>query len=115
MAKKRYRQKKMENKNIAKQRIEYLFQLAEKKARSGDAEYARRAIIMARRLGTKYKIRIPRRYKQNFCKKCNYFFLSDKQARVRMSKGKIVRTCQYCRNISRTPYIREKKGMNRTK
>ena len=95
---------------IANERIEILFNQAKKSAKS-NPERTRRYIQLAKSIAAKYNIRLGKRYKRLFCKKCNTYFIPSKTVRVRIqSKDKYVTyTCLQCNNIQRYRYIREKK------
>jgi len=64
------REKKLERK-IAKERIRILFEMMEK-MKYEDYELARRYVQLARRIAMKYRLKLPKRYKILFCKKCLY-------------------------------------------
>ncbi|HVL87674.1 MAG TPA: ribonuclease P [Candidatus Thermoplasmatota archaeon] len=84
----------------ARARIGELFVLAEARARAGDAERARRYVLLARRLGTRYLVRLPRELSRRHCKECNAYWLPG-QARVRIRSRRVVATCPSCGAIRR--------------
>jgi ribonuclease P protein subunit RPR2 len=88
---------KAKQKEIAKERIEQLFQQAEK-----NKSLANRYVTLARKIAMKTKLRIPREYKRRFCKHC-YKYLHKDNSRVRIQKGKIIISCFECKKFMRIP------------
>ncbi|NHW89042.1 MAG: ribonuclease P [Archaeoglobales archaeon] len=84
---------------IAMERIIYLIERAQK-FKNIDYELARRYIELARNISMKYRIRIPKKYKLLFCKKCLYPYRSDR-FRVRIHKSSVIITCLNCSNVRR--------------
>ena len=84
---------------IAMERIIYLIERAQK-FKNVDYELARRYIELARNISMKYRIRIPKKYKLLFCKKCLYPYRSDR-FRVRIHKSSVIITCLNCSNVRR--------------
>ncbi|MBS7657839.1 MAG: ribonuclease P [Candidatus Bathyarchaeia archaeon] len=102
---------KIIEKEIAKERIEILFNLA-RKIFNFSPELANRYIQLIRKIGMKARVKIPLEYKLFICKKCNSFLVPGRNCRVRIrsEKGtKIVFTCLNCSYIKRYPATREKK------
>ncbi|RLI76304.1 ribonuclease P [Archaeoglobales archaeon] len=100
------REKKLEKK-IANERINILIEKAEK-TKLEDYELARRYVELARKISTKYKVRIPKELKIKFCKKCYYPYKLGK-FRVRIRKSRVIITCLNCGFERRIP-ISPKKG-----
>jgi len=101
-----YRRRKREKlirKAIAKSRIEESFKLAEKEALHGRMDRADRYVELARKIGMKYLVRIPKRYKLLFCKNCYRFLLPGVTCRVRTNRGKLVIYCRRCGSYRRIP------------
>lgn len=94
------RRKNLE-KSIAYERIEILINRARDYIHK-DYDLARRYISLAKRIGERYRIKIPKEYKMVFCKKCLYPYRSDK-FRVRVSKSRVVITCINCGEERRVP------------
>ncbi len=96
---------------IAKERIEILFRLAEKEFSSGMKDLANRYVNLARKIAMRYNVRVPAHLKRRFCKKCHAYLVPGVNARVRIrSKQKYVLiTCLECGHKMRFPYVREKK------
>ncbi|TDA28410.1 MAG: ribonuclease P [Archaeoglobi archaeon] len=86
-------------KQIAMERIIYLIERAQK-FKNIDYELARRYIELARNISMKYRVRIPKKYKLLFCKKCLYPYRSDR-FRVRIHKSSVIITCLNCSNVRR--------------
>jgi len=99
----RRKREKLLRKTIAKSRIEELFKLAEEEALKGRIDRADRYVELARKISMKYQVRIPKRYKLFFCKKCYHFLLPEVTCRVRINRGKLVIYCYNCKNYRRIP------------
>ncbi|AIY90299.1 ribonuclease P protein component 4 [Geoglobus acetivorans] len=91
------RKKGLERK-IARERIGYLLDLADR-VKLEDYDLSRRYVELATRIARKYRIRL-RKKKLRFCKKCLYPYRSDR-VRVRTSKGVVRITCLNCGNVRR--------------
>jgi len=93
----------------AKERINALFQTAEKLSRE-NPDYSKRYVEMAMKICMRYNLGIPREYKRRFCRKCYIFFVYGVNCTVRISsrqKSVIIR-CGNCGHIMRYPYRKEK-------
>jgi ribonuclease P protein subunit RPR2 len=90
---------------IAKERIQILFDLAEKEFKK-HPERSKRYVELARKIGLRYNIRLPKQLKRKFCKNCNSLLIPGLTARVRInSKKKILSIkCLKCEKIYRYPY-----------
>jgi len=67
-------------------------------------ELAERQAILAKRLCTKYRIRMPYELKMNYCKKCKKFIVPGFTAKIRMGRSDIksIRiTCSFCNHTYR--------------
>ena len=98
--------RKIDKKNqkiIAKKRIDFLFNLAEKKALSEDFTLANRYIELARKISMRYLVPIKPEFKRKFCKHCYSFLLPNVNSRVRISRGKIIIFCKNCNKFTRIP------------
>ena len=93
---------------IARERIDTLFQQAEKAALSGRYDRSRRYVELARKIGMRYNVRIPQKYRMHYCRKCNSFLIDGVNAEYRLNSGKITVTCMNCGNVYRHPYRRER-------
>jgi ribonuclease P protein subunit RPR2 len=90
---------------IAKERIQILFSLAEKELKK-HPERSRRYVELARKIGLRYNIRFPRELKRKFCKKCNSLLIPGLTSRIRIDSKKKILTvkCLKCEKIYRYPY-----------
>jgi len=95
---------KRDAKDIARERIERLFELAEKEALSGSHARAKRYVALALRMGKRHKVRST--HKRTYCPECLSFFTPPKNLRVRTHRGRISMTCLECGHIIRYPVNR---------
>lgn len=94
---------KVDAKKIALERMHILANQAISNARK-NPELAQRQAHLAKRLSTKYRIRMPYEIRMNFCKKCKMFIVPGVASRVRLGRStlKSVRiTCAYCNHTYR--------------
>jgi len=98
---------------IAKERIEILFEKAEQALKNNNPGLSKRYVALARQIGMKLELPIPRNLKRKFCKKCSIFWIPGKTLRTRIKKHekRMTFTCLECGNIQRYPYIKEKKNI----
>ncbi|MGA8542459.1 MAG: ribonuclease P [Thermoplasmata archaeon] len=87
---------------IARERISTLFALAEREAASGHRELADRYVTLARRVGTRYNIRLMPEYRELYCRGCSIFWVEGRTVRTRLRAGRRVRTCLRCGRERRT-------------
>ncbi len=106
------REKRLEKK-IAKERIKILFEMMER-MKDEDYDLARRYVELARRIAMKYRLKLPKRYKLLFCKKCLYPYKEGK-FRVRVRKSRVIITCMNCGYERRIPIRPKKKIKNKNK
>lgn len=102
---------KIIEKEIAKERIEILFNLA-RKMLEVNPKLAKRYIHLIRKISMKAKVKIPLKYKIFICRKCGSLLIPGKTCRVRVrsEKGtKVTFTCLNCYFIKRYPAVKEKK------
>ncbi len=107
-----HRREKAAIRKIARGRIDRLFELAESVARE-HPERARRYVELARKIGQRYNVRIPKRWKYRFCKRCNTFWIPGETVTVRLKpdpQPHIEYICKHCGARRRHPYLREKKS-----
>jgi ribonuclease P protein subunit RPR2 len=90
---------------IARERIELLMREADTAALSGSLDMADRYVEMARRVGMRYNVRIPREYRRRFCRGCYGYMLPGITSRTRLNRGKLVTTCTRCGHIARMPLV----------
>lgn len=89
---------------IAGERIDILFQAAEEEARTHRLDRSDRYVNLARKIGMRYNVRIPRHHKRRFCRHCHSFLLPSKNSRVRLSGRIITVHCHNCGRYTRLPY-----------
>ena len=87
---------------LARERIERLFLLAEEE-HLHRPERSDRYVAIARRMGMRMRVRIPRRLKKRVCKGCRCY-LSPLRSRVRLRDGVVTVTCAECGVVMRYPY-----------
>jgi ribonuclease P protein subunit RPR2 len=90
--------------DLAVQRIERLFQLAEVAAKEGREQRSQRYIELARAIGMRYRVRIPKHLKMRLCKRCHALLIPGKTARVRLRSEYMTTTCLRCGEQMRRPY-----------
>ncbi len=89
--------------DLVLERMKILIQNALSNARK-NPELAERQAHLAKRLGTKHRIRMPYELRMNFCKKCKKFIVPGYTARIRIGRSNIksVRiTCGFCNHTYR--------------
>lgn len=99
---------------IALERMEILLVLAEKEALGRRGLRARRYVELARRLGMRYNVRMPPRFRRRYCRKCLAYFVPAINARIRIGESRVTITCLSCGLVERYPY-REEQAMARSK
>jgi ribonuclease P protein subunit RPR2 len=87
---------------IARERISTLFALAEREAATGHGELADRYVTVARRVGTRYNVRLLPEYRELYCRGCSTFWVEGRTVRTRLRSGRRVRTCLRCGRERRT-------------
>ncbi len=103
----RYKDKSYSQQNLALDRILKLFEQAESSF-STYPKLSQRYMVLARKLSTRYKVKLTRDQKKLFCKKCNSYLKNGINVRVRLEKGVIVQTCLECNAIKRISYKKVK-------
>lgn len=97
----------MEEKKIALERIWKLFRMADE-VKSIDRSYSDRYVVLARKLSTKNKVRIPIEFKLRFCRNCNKFLVPGDNCRIRIQNHKLVILCFNCKHLRRYSYKNKK-------
>ena len=90
-------------KQIAFERMKILIDNAISNARENPALSQRQALL-ARKISTKYKIRMPYEIRMTFCKKCKSFIAPGVNSKIRLGRShvKSIRiTCNFCGHIYR--------------
>jgi len=88
--------------DLALQRMERLFMLAEE-AHATHPERSDRYVQIARRISSRTRVRMPGPLKRLFCRHCGGF-LSAMTSRVRLREGVLTTTCLLCGQQTRRPY-----------
>ena len=86
---------KKEISKIALERIEQLFKEARINSKMAD-----RYVELARKIGMKFNVPIPRELKRKFCRHCNSYFQKSNY-RIRTRNKMIVYTCFKCRKYTK--------------
>lgn len=92
---------KRDAKDIAGERIDRLFGLAEGEARTGNDARGRRYVELALRIGERHKVRAG--HKRTYCPECHAYLIAPRTVRVRTGRGRISMTCLLCGHVSRYP------------
>lgn len=92
------------NRKRAKERIERLFQEAKLAAIADEIDRANRYVELARRIGMRYNVPLPSRYRRRVCKRCYRYLYPSKTCRVRVREGKVITKCLECGFINRFGY-----------
>jgi len=88
---------------IALERMQILIKNAISNART-NPRLSQRQASLAKKLNTKYRIRMPYDMRINFCKKCKKFIAPGVNARIRMGRSSVksIRiTCGFCNHTYR--------------
>ncbi|MFZ1022774.1 MAG: hypothetical protein WAN87_01390 [Thermoplasmata archaeon] len=81
---------------IAQDRIADLFGLADVEIRSGGSILADRYIVLARRIGMRYNVRMLPEYRELYCRRCSAYWIEGRTVRTRLRSGRRVQTCLKC-------------------
>jgi ribonuclease P protein subunit RPR2 len=98
-------------KQIAKQRIQVLFQQA-KKVYPDNPQLSSRYIATARKIAMAAKMPLPTVYKRQICKNCNTLLVQGDNCRVRIRQKRephVVITCLNCGCQTRIPLRKKEK------
>lgn len=63
--------------------------------------YAKRYVALARRISSRYKVRIPDKWRRRMCKGCNALLSPGKNCTVRIRSGMLVMRCLECKRVKR--------------
>lgn len=99
----RFEKKKAMRRRIAGERIRLLLDMAEEQSLAGDMELANRYARLARKIGMRYKVKMPSGFNLGFCKKCQSFLMPPRDARIRITGGRLTRQCLKCGSYYRMP------------
>ncbi|KXA95733.1 hypothetical protein AKJ65_00960 [candidate division MSBL1 archaeon SCGC-AAA259E19] len=93
-------------KKIALERVERLLDFASSVFKRRP-DLAHRYAELAWKIKTRYNLRLPRRFKRKFCRKCQSFWAPGETCRVRLrpsSPPHLAITCLKCGYVQRIPY-----------
>ncbi|MGZ4912070.1 MAG: ribonuclease P protein component 4 [Halobacteriota archaeon] len=96
----RRRRTRKGTRDIVGERIDRLFDLAYTEFATSSAR-SDRYVQHARCLATKYRVKLGKRYKTRFCRRCGAFFVYGINARVRIKDRRTVITCLRCHQFRR--------------
>ena len=114
--KQKHKKKPKIQREIAKERILILFNLASKMFHE-DKTLSNRYVEIARKIKMKYKVSFSKELKKKICKNCHSFLVPGINCRVRLTNQKVVYFCKECNHFMRYPYINQisKKLLKKTK
>ena len=103
MVERKQSQKPLWQKKIAEERIEILFAEAEKMAKRNELGFANRYVELARKIGMRYNVKIPKHVKDKFCRKCHSYLIPEKTCKIEHDKEKGIKKvkCFNCDRIIR--------------
>ena len=107
MAKHRQKKKAL-TKEIAIERINYLFNIADREY-SDNPGRSDRYVSLAKKIGMRYRVSIPSELKKRMCKGCGSFLTPGGNCRVRLKGGFLLITCIKCGRMQR--YLLPKEEM----
>jgi ribonuclease P protein subunit RPR2 len=87
---------------IAHERIDDLFALADRESTTGHPELANRYVLLARKVGTRYNVRLRAEYRELYCRTCSAYWVEGRTVRTRLRPGGRTRTCLACGRERRT-------------
>ncbi|HTP54813.1 MAG TPA: ribonuclease P protein component 4 [Thermoplasmata archaeon] len=91
---------------IAHERIDDLFALAAREFANGEPALADRYVVLARKVGTRYNVRLLPEYRELYCRACSAYWVEGRTVRTRLRAGRRVRSCLACGHERRTPLRR---------
>ena len=86
---------------IAGERIVHLFALAESESRTATGGRADRYVQLARKVGTRYNVRIPPEFSELFCRGCSAYWVEGRTVRTRFTGGRRTQSCLRCGRVRR--------------
>ena len=69
-----------------------------------DKKLANRYVKLARKIGMKYQVPIPKEFKKKYCKHRHSYLVQGKNLKTRLKNGKLIYHCQECKKVMRFPY-----------
>lgn len=98
-----YKKNKNIVKDVAMERIQRLFELADAEHSSNSAR-SDAYVSLARKVGMRYLVRLPRELKVRYCKKCGSYLVPGNNCRIRLKGRYMAITCLKCGNIKHYIY-----------
>ena len=99
--------------DLAIQRMKWLFRLGVEAARENRIDLARRYGELIRLISQRTRIKIPKRIKRWICKNCNSIMVPGITARIRIRRDgaalRVVTTCLACGYIHRYEFVERKR------
>ena len=89
---------------IPAERIERLHALAREATADGHVDRAREYVRLARRIGERHRVSLPRRFRRFSCDSCDAYLRPGATARVRLQSGHVSIRCLVCGATGRYPY-----------
>lgn len=86
---------------IARERIELLFAEAHKAVSAGKRDRAKRYVTLARRLGMRYNVSIPGRFRRWVCGACGAYLVPGVNSTARLRPQRFVISCKECGAVKR--------------
>lgn len=93
------RRDKGREREVATDRIERLLQLAHGERHRPDR--SKRYVELARKIGMRYQVSIPARWRRRICRSCERLLTPGRDARVRLRRGTLRVTCARCGRTNR--------------
>jgi len=110
----RYLSDRNRNKRIAVERISILFNTAIETV-DEKPDLAQRYVNLARKIGMRHKVRIPKEFGRMVCKHCKGFILPGNNCRIRIRQERerhLVITCLRCNEVMRIPLKKKRVHKN---
>jgi ribonuclease P protein subunit RPR2 len=85
----------------AQERIQDLFSLAESEVRRSPDNLSQRYVLLARKIGMRYNVRLLREYRDVYCRGCSAFWVEGRSVRTRLRSGRRTQTCLQCGRVRR--------------
>ena len=102
----KHKLKPAKHRKIALDRIEHLFKEADK-AFKDNPHLSNRYVHLARKIGMKYKVKLPSALQKRFCKHCYKYIKPGVNCRVRLNENSVSYYCLGCKKFMRFPYKRK--------
>ncbi len=100
--------RKTGNQKIGIERIKRLFALADSSFKK-NPELSDRYVQLARKIGMRYNIRIPRELKRKICAKCHKYMVPGVSCTIRIKSGQKNIKCLACGAVMRYPHAGRKR------